>query len=185
MKEDLLHFGGAVKRRCLHRPPRGAAAFTLVELLLVLVMIALLSGTLAVGLAGRQDRMALRTSAEDLAAVARYGLRQAFLRGTVHRLAFDATGSAYRLEVFCPSGGSGDYAPVAGSAGRWRNFPSSVRIGGLSGPDGRHGWESGQVLVFDPSGGGFCGSVELVNRLGAVLAVEVAAPMVGIAEVES
>ena len=185
MKKDLLHFRGAVKRRCLHRSPRGAWAFTLVELLLVLVMIALLSSSLAVGLTGRQDRMALRVSAEDLAAAARYGLRQVGLRQVVHRLAFDATGSAYRLEVFSPSGGSEDFVPVAGLAGRWRSFPSSVRIGGLSGPEGRRGWESGQVLVLDPSGGGFCGSVELVNRLGQVLAVEVASVAVGIVEVES
>jgi Tfp pilus assembly protein FimT len=156
------------------RPDRGRAhdvvAFTLAELLIVLVMIAVLSCTLAVNLTGRQDRQALLAAAKDLAAAIRYSAQQAHLRRAVHRLAFYDSFTTFRVEV-CATDEAEGFVPVVGLAGKRRRMPEAVQVKGVV-VDEREMSELPEALVFDPGGKMFCGTIQLADRKGQVVAIE-------------
>jgi prepilin-type N-terminal cleavage/methylation domain-containing protein len=148
------------------------SGFTLVELLIVLVMIAVLSCTLAANLAGRQDRQALHIAGKDLAAAVRYCRRQADLRQVAHRLAFGGPSSSYRVEISTPGSPDG-FIPAAGQAGRYHRLPQTVCIRSVVAEGGEQS-PMPEALLFAPAGEGFSGTVQLVGRNGDALAVEVA-----------
>jgi Tfp pilus assembly protein FimT len=165
------HRNGIERRdRSLRRRRPSIAAFTLAELLIVLVMIAVLSCTLAVNLTGRHDRQALLVAAKDLAAAVRYSSEQAHLRRVTHRLAFDDSFTHYRVEVSAPDEVDG-FVPAKGLVGRLRRLPETVHISGVV-MDGREIWDVPHALVFDPGGEMFCGTIQLANRKGQVVAIE-------------
>lgn len=152
------------------RDCQGRPAFTLVELLIVLVMITILVSALAVSFSGRQDRQALFVAARDLAAAMRYAAEQATLRRVAHRLAFYDSFTSYRVEILAADKTQG-FMPIVGLAGRPKKMPEAVRVSGVT-VDGRELSELPETLMFDPAGETFCGTVQLTNRKGQTLTLE-------------
>ena len=151
----------------------GIAAFTLVEMLLVLVLLATLTGTMAVSLGGRQDRHAIRVCAKDLATAIRFCAAQARLKGRPHRLAFYDGLRAYRVETIDTQSGQ-DFVPVYGQAGRKRTLVKGVEVTAISTEDRELDLaDLTEILTFDPNGSSFHGKIELRNRKDEAITIEV------------
>ncbi len=151
----------------------GIGAFTLVEMLLVLVLLATLTGTMAVSLGGRQDRHAIRVCAKDLATAIRFCAAQARLKGQSHRVAFYEGASAYRVEAADAVQGD-DFVPVYGQAGRKRTLVKGVEVTAISTEDRELDVDDlTDVLTFRPKGNNFHGKIELRNRKDEAITIEV------------
>jgi prepilin-type N-terminal cleavage/methylation domain-containing protein len=79
------------------RPRRRRAAFTLVEILVALAVVALVVG-LAIPKLTELSGMELRSAVRRLAGAARYAADQAAVRKAPYRLRFDFAARAYRVE---------------------------------------------------------------------------------------
>lgn len=146
----------------------GAAdGFTLVEMLLVLVLIAILTGSVVVSLRGREDDYELRTSAQDVAAVIQYGNTQARIERIPYRVVLGSGGRSFHLE----SGRGGDFVPARGMAGQERVLPRSVAIVSMKGMS--DGQQQLKALMLTGDGTGFAGQVTLKSDDGASITVEV------------
>ena len=150
----------------------GSQAFTLVEMLLVLVIISSLLATMAVSLTGRRDRHALRVAAEDLAASLRFAAERARLTGRHCRVAFEDDYSGYRLEMATEQGAE-SFAPDIGMAGAGRRFAEGIRLAQDADP-GRQAPPAPKTLTFSPNGEGFAGRLRLRNRADEQIDIEVA-----------
>ena len=153
----------------------GRLAFTLVELLLVLALLAILTASLTVSLSGRQDHYAIRMAAEDLAAAVRFAVAQARLRQVPHRLVFCDGAGGFRVEAADPQAKDG-YVPASGRAGRQQLLAGGVRVVGVS----EDGVETAvpKSLEYQPDGAGFRGRIRLENKRGETISIEVA-PLTG------
>ena len=170
------------RRRRHGRVVSRGGAFTLVEMLLVLVIIAVLSSSVAVSICGRSGRRVLRVAARDLAAAVGYASCQARSGGYEHRVVFLQDGRAYRVESLV-SEFDGQFAPVRGQAGAERSMPPGVRIASVFDntdtfkdvPDwlefgsGDCGF-AGRIVLEDEDGRS--ASIEVVSRTGQVLITE-------------
>ncbi len=156
------------------RSPDGLVAFTLVEMLLVLIFLSTLAGALAVSLGGRQDGYALQVAAKDLGAAIRFSTIEARLKQLPHRITFYQNLTRYRVETSVPDA-VGEYVPAPGQAGHMRRLVEGVRIAAVS-TDGRQLDLDTlpRLLVYGPRGDGFHGKIELKNRKGEIITVEVA-----------
>jgi len=156
-----------------HRAASGQAdlAFTLIEMLLVVVMLATLTGTLAISLSGRLDRHALRIAGKDLAAAVRFSVSETKLTRLPHRVAFHDDLTRYRVERAESTAGS-EYGPVKSLAGRMKMLAKQVRILGTS-VDGEPLDTAPESLPQYPDGSGFHGKIQLANRTGETLTIEV------------
>ncbi len=152
------------------RAPR--AAFTLVELLLVLAIMGALAGGLIVSLHGRRGAQEMKLAAHDLAAAVRFAEQEAHLTGRSHRVAFDAARRAYRVES-ASAGDPAEYGPVNGVAGSWRRLPPSITADELA-RDGAAP-AADPVFAFTADGTGFVGTIQLRARESAArIEIEVA-----------
>lgn len=138
---------------------RRVAGFTLVELLLVLVIMAVCTGGVAVSLKGRQDHHALKAASRDLAEAIRYAAGEAALMELPHRVSFTGDRS-YRVEKL-DRDTSGEFVPVTGTAGRQRSLTGNIQIVGFWGPDGQIMTPAPECLVFDQTPGSFSGQIRL------------------------
>jgi len=155
------------RQRCaIGTPP----AFTLVEMLLVLVIMAVLSTAVVVSLCGRRDRRALDTAAHDLTATISYASSQAQLLGRQHRLVLLDDGRGYRVEILCDA--DGQFVPVKGQAGMQRALPAGIRVASVSGAEGAYG-EVPEWLEFGSGGCGFVGRIELRDEAGRSASMQV------------
>jgi general secretion pathway protein H len=108
------------------RPNPGSTGFSLIELLVVLVIIAAVTGAVVLRLGGGDER-ALQREAERLAALVQLGCERAERVGRDLGVRVDAEG--YRFGWLAPQG----FAPVAGEAGEalrargWER-PLQVRV---------------------------------------------------------
>ena len=159
------------RRRRHGRAVSSPRAFTLVEMLMVLVIIAVLSSSVAVSVSGRSGKRALRVAARDLAAAIGYASSQARLVGHEHRVVFLADGRAYRVEALV-SEFDGQFAPVRGQAGAERSMPPDVRIASVSGSNGPFK-EVPDWLRFGSGDCGFTGRIVLQNEAGRSASIEV------------
>ena len=151
--------------------PRWPKAFTLVELLIILVLIAAVSGGLVVSLRGRQSTHALHVTAKELTAAIRFAVAEAKMRRCPHRVVFSHELRAYRVEAVVPGETLG-FMPVSGQAGIIRFLPNGIRITkACSDTDEIDLLTAG--LAFDGSGGGFFGQIELQNQSGEAIRIEV------------
>jgi len=146
--------------------------FTLVEILLVVVLMSVMAGAVVVSLRGRQDAHVLEVTANDLAAAIRFAATEARLRGTAQRIVFSADHGQYSVERERPD--DQEFTRVGGLAGTRHRLAAGVRIRAMG--HGRQAMASlPVVLEFDGHGGGFAGWIELVNRLGETIRIEVTA----------
>jgi prepilin-type N-terminal cleavage/methylation domain-containing protein len=159
---------------------RNSPAFTLLELLMVLVIL----GTIVAVSAPRVTRsfhsLAARDAASTLASNMRYAQARAIADGTPVRMVFDQAAGRYSVEsAVGPPGAAGPGAATpAGASGAWsarsavdptgRGFdlPTGVRFDAvhLVAEDGVTAAES---LVFLPDGRGGRGSVRISGREGS------------------
>jgi prepilin-type N-terminal cleavage/methylation domain-containing protein len=175
---------------------RGSGAFTLIELLAVLFIIALVLGITLPNLSLRSDRVMLG-SAQDLAARLSFARQRAVATGTPHRIVIDLDASAWWIEVrpdaacsfsapppapsasrevqlAAPRDVEQPFVPLAGPFGRPRQLPEEVFFASIetlaAGPV-----VSGQVgLVFEEDGTADPALFVLENDEGAVLHVQLA-----------
>lgn len=150
----------------------GWRAFTLVEMLLAVVMIGILAGAVVVTLHGRRDTYALESAAKDLAAAIRFAVAEAKFKRSLHRVALSDDLRSYRVE-FVPNGKT-DFRAAKGMAGAARRLADGVWIASVDVGD-RWIDPLRTRLEFGPTGGGFAGAIELQNRGGATIRIEVVA----------
>jgi len=161
--------------------PPAERAFSLVEMLMVVALIAILAGSVTVSVRGAADRHALRTAAEDLAGVLRYGFAESHLRSCAHRLRIAAGGHRYHLEA-ATADPDRPFGPAAGIAGRARRLPTGVQITAVENATGPGDAlaaadppEDGPWTLLCVRDGGFVGTIRLRGRGGGTVAVEVLA----------
>ncbi|MCY2951748.1 MAG: GspH/FimT family pseudopilin [Planctomycetota bacterium] len=147
-----------------------SSGFTLVEMLIVVVIIAVLAGSAVVNLQGRVDLHTLRASANDLAAAIRYAQTEAALSARPHRLLFQDERKVYEVEGV--GGGGGEFSPVAGAAGMSKLLVQGVRVRRIGPADGSADLDV-QELVFNADGSGFSGVIELASRSNQTLQIQV------------
>jgi len=119
----------------------GQKAFTLVELLLVIVVISVLAGISVPRFRRTYSDIRLASSAQDLASLMKYAQERAIMDGISFKIEFDISGKEYRLlretEPF-----SGVYEREKGIHGRAKHIPSDISFDVSAGetvflPDGR------------------------------------------------
>jgi len=161
--------------RTLHRPQparlRGDGAFTLIELLLVVVIISVLACSLAAALQGRKDAQALRVGTEDLAAAMRFAWSQAASRGRPFRIALLKDGRAFQVQTLDEQGAP---QPLPGLTGNQRSFAREVHVRQVGAGSGAGGGEKLPEAIQFCAGAGFSGWVELSDGAGQSRRIEVA-----------
>jgi hypothetical protein len=145
-------------------------------MLLVVVVLAVLTGTLTVSLRGRADRHALRIAGSNLASAIRYAVAETKATHTPHRIAFRDNWSSYRVET-ARSASDDEFVPVAGMAGRTATLAGNVRIVDVSDDDAAADGLA-EALWVHTDGSGFHGSVRLANRNDQTLTI-VVSPVTG------
>lgn len=149
-----------------------AQAFTLVEMLLVITIMAVLSGALVVSLKGRQDEMALRAAAQDLSEAVRYAALQARTFNRPCRVVFTPNLSEYKVEIFQVR--EMRFIPAAGRAGLPKRLTPGIDIAEIA-PALPVANDVIAGMVFGSNGAGYSGRVSLKNRAGRMTHIEVAA----------
>ena len=174
---------------------RAARAFTLIELLAVLFIIALVLGITLPNLSLRSDRVML-DGAQDLAARLSFARQRAVATGTPHRVVIDLDAAAWWIEVrpeaasplvgapapaaarevqlVAPRDAGETFVPLAGPFGRPRQLPEGVFFASIetlaAGPVA-----SGQVaLLFEEDGSADPALFVLESEEGARLHVQLA-----------
>ncbi len=148
-----------------------SGGFTLVEMLLVLVIIAIVSSSVAVALSGRQGKNTLRVAATDLAAAISYASSQAKLDRFEYRVVFLDGARSFRVETLSPESQT-EFAPARGLAGKEKQLPRDVRIVSISGSEGTLR-ELPDWLAFGSGGSSFTGIIELQSEGGRSTSIEV------------
>ena len=148
-------------------------AFTIVEMLVVVVIIAIIAGGAIVSLRGRKDIYAIQVSAYDLASALRFAAGQARMKQTRCRVALDSSRKQYQVErIAAGSMTETDFTPVIGKAGTVKKLAEGVEIIEVS-QDGREIHPLPDFFEFNDKGPGFYGRIKLQNRLGDRLSIEV------------
>lgn len=149
-------------------------AFTLVELLVVLVLIGVMASSVIVALDNREDGHALRVAADDLATAIRFASREADVTQRPHRLVFANDMRSYWVEIVSGSARL-EYVPVRGVAGRPRPLAKSVSIVSILPADQVVTGPTIKMLDFASGGTKFAGDIRLSTGTKRTLVVEVAA----------
>lgn len=123
-----VHFGS------VRRP----AAFTVIELILVVLILSILSGLTLPHFSRTRENFALKQQTQDLAHVMRYAQSRAVTKGKEMRLAFSPDFSSYQLteemegmEGDGPQGAQEAERSFEAIAGRWGRvfpLPASIKI---------------------------------------------------------
>lgn len=99
-------------------------AFTLLELVIVLMLMAIVLATVAPSLTGWNRGQRLDNAAERLLAASRFARSEAISAAAPHRLEIDALGGSYRVTRL----EGGGYVPVPGEFGRYAILPERIVI---------------------------------------------------------
>ena len=137
---------------------RRVRAFTLVEVLLVVVIMGVMLSSVIVSLRGRADQRQLEESVKGLAATIRYARQEAAARREPHRLVFTDDLLSYRVEWF--NALTQQYEPSRGMAGIFRPLGPGVTVSDF-GADVRASPTDPANLAFSPDGSGYHGTLTL------------------------
>lgn len=136
------------------RPPRtGPEGFTLLELIVVLLVIAIVAGVAVPSFVTAMPGYRLRNDMRGLFAAARYARSRAVITGLRHRLVIDDFEGAYWMEREAdPFEAPGSWTPLEGTPGRPQALRGTVRFADidtqeLSDPEG-----PSRGVVFRPDG---------------------------------
>ena len=111
-------------------PQRHLFAFTLIELLLVSVVLALITGLAVPNIKPAYDHLQLQRTVEDLADTMRYAQSRAVASNSSVRLEFDEKLSSFWLtqEGDADKGGGGKYGKIKGRLGRVINIAKGISL---------------------------------------------------------
>lgn len=168
-ERNILRRRQSRREKPLSRPVR---AFTLVEMLLVLVLISILTGAAVVSLSGKQDQYALKVSTDDLAAAIGYAATQAHLTQQSYRVSFDPQRESYQVLVR-PDSTANEYVPADGLAGSLRHLVHGVQVVSIH-DENDPTKQSIEALDFG-LGTNFYGLIRLQNRLEQSATIQVLA----------
>src|SRR5688572_7023149 len=104
--------------------PRASSAFTLIELVLVLVVLTVLLSIAAPSLRGWSRGTKLRDASDQLLAAARFARTQAVTTGDVYRVEFDVAAGSYRVTARDGE----QFAAVPGEFGRVTSVPPTIHL---------------------------------------------------------
>jgi prepilin-type N-terminal cleavage/methylation domain-containing protein len=148
-------------------------AFSLIELMVVVTLVAILAVSISINLHGAQDDHALQMAAEDLASAIRFAYEESRIKSIAHRVSFADRGTSYRIES-----ATGDqnqpYRPVVGVAGVYRHLASGIHIKTIKPSFGGQMDSTCEELPC-VSPGGFDGEITLSNRRGDTIKIEILA----------
>jgi len=179
---------------------RHAAAFTLIELLAVVAILALMATFILPNVGIMRDRV-LRDQARLLAAQLELARQRAVVTGIPHRLLIDLEGGGYRLEwlasaeqpqpaaapgdalaydvdgatplpLAAPAAASSEFQPVPGGLGEFHYLESDLFFTGIDTPEG---WiERGDSFIaFDRDGTSSYTEIVIDDGAGREIALEI------------
>ena len=109
---------------------RSRDSFTIIEILLAIVLIAIIATLAVPNFGGAYTRVQLRKTADDLAYLMRYAQSQAIVKNRIMRLEFDPSFTQYWLmegnETPDPQNEKGNFSPVAGRLGAPVAVPKEI-----------------------------------------------------------
>lgn len=145
---------------------RSNFAFTLIELLLVMVIIAIIVGIIAPKLRGFGIGRKANDAARQIVSLARYAQTQAISDGRIYRLNVDPGSHAYWLTTQV----GGQYQAPTNEFGQRFTLPDGVEMTtDIAAGDG-----GGQYVAFAPSGRAQEADITLTDQLGQK--VEISCP---------
>ena len=144
--------------------------FTLLELVLVLLVIAIAAATVAPSLRGWTRGQQARDSAEQFVALTRWARSQAITQSATYRMTIDPTSGSYQLTLHNPT--TGEFAALGSSWGRTFNVPEGTQIE-LSDPPGG---TSGSAINFYPTGRIDPAKIRITSQDGDRIEIECVSP---------
>lgn len=142
------------------------SAFTLIELVIVLMIIALTTSLAAPSLGGWSDGSKMRNACDDFLSTVRLARGQSILSATEYVLMIDRNSNTYALNTRT----AGTLAPAPGEWGAAVELPTGFTI------DLVNGGEAGTSIVFYPDGRATPAIVRIVSARGAVREIASNAP---------
>jgi prepilin-type N-terminal cleavage/methylation domain-containing protein len=151
-------------RHCPMSKRRSMLAFTLVELLIVLIIIGVMTGGIAVMFTSNRSQIKVRVAAQDLGSAIAFAREESMVFGASFRVVFSDDLSRYRVERLSmgwANAGTRDdaYQPVPGAAGRWHLMDAGVKISVQVG--GGRQKQFSHDLLFSGVNEGFSGQIDL------------------------
>lgn len=137
--------GASNPRTAARRPSRRASAFSLLELILVMLVLALAAALSAPTLSRFARGRETADAAAHLLAVIQYAQDRAIATASPHRLYVSAETNSYHIA----SRRDGAIAPLAEEAGRTFSMPQTVTLTWDAAPE----TEQRGYIQFDPDGG--------------------------------
>ena len=148
---------------------RRSVAFTLVELIVVIALIAILTAAVMSPLAGSWGTANLRESARGVLLAAQYARGYAATRQVRCRLAFDVKDNRYVIEQEAdPHGQPGRFTPVQADLTRPRSLGKGVKFGRLriEPRDAEPAGATPQAVTFEPTGQANAAVIEITGDTG-------------------
>lgn len=137
---------------------RPQAGFTLLELLIVILILAVLVGVSVPQFRRTFRHLQLQVFASDVAKLLTYASRRAVARGEVLRVQFDVEGRRYWLAMAQGTSPEDEFEKVSGKFGRISSVPQSISFESSARevtfyPDGRA--DRFEMFIFDDSQSGY------------------------------
>ncbi len=139
------------------------AAFTLIELMVVIAMITIAAGLIVPRMARSLGGEALREASARLAYTARSAREFALARRRTCAIDLDLDSGTYAVTAQSTDDTGGTWQPLQTSwlkAGRW---PAGVRVGAYQTPDGQAAYGGTQRVSFRPDGTSSGASIRLIS----------------------
>lgn len=149
----------------MHRPRRNFA-FTLIELVVVLLIISLTAALAAPSLRGWNDGAKLRNATDEFLATTRYARSQAILNATEYVVTIDRNTNAYAVSVQQGT----TLAPDPREFGEYASMPTGFTIALVSGGEGA------SQIRFYPDARTTPGVVRITSARGEVVEIASDAP---------
>lgn len=142
-------------------------AFTLLELVLTLLVIAVIAAMVAPRLLGFANGRQLTVCAGDVESMARYARSQAIADSRVYRLNLDTSAQTFWLSLEDGPEGQTTSTPLDGSMGVIHPLPDKVTIR-FTDPSGT----AGTVVRFKANGRCDAGTIELTDSTGQTVKID-------------